>query len=547
MHALCRCAIQYSFPPRRSQKCIGVIGLVANQLRTKTNIRDDVCAAEPSRRLRLLRALHTWIVLLLLTAGAAMLFGARWFLHTWPFLSVDEMKFHMNAPITGTDPDIVRSGVLNVVVPAAAVFVIGVAVYALGKKLRRQKRAAAMLAAAGALTLVIGTGSLWHHLNLTSYFIYGHIPSELIEAEYVAPESAHIRFPAQKRNLIYIFLESMEITFADKDSGGAFNRNVIPELTNIALSNECFAGNTGVLNGAHQSTGSGWTAGGMFAQSSGLPFPSSLGNNVKVRNNAFLPEVVALGDVLKDAGYRCVLMVGSDAEFGWRGYYYRSHGDYSILDYPFFLSTGDLPKGYAVWWGYEDEKLFSFARNELLTLCKADRPFALTLLTVDTHFEDGYVCRRCSTSFGSDQYSNVMACSSRQLASFLRWCSQQDFYKNTTIVLCGDHLTMDSDYCAKVSPKYDRRVYTAIINADVTPVLDKARVYFTLDLFPTTLTAIGAEFDGDRLGLGTDLYSDSPTLAEEYGINAINSEFYKYSETLHRLTDWDSEDAGMDG
>ena len=106
---------------------------------------------------------------------------------------------------------------------------------------------------------------------------------------------------------------------------------------------------------------------------------------------------------------------------------------------------------------------------------------------------------------------------------------------------------MDSDYCAKVSPKYDRRVYTAIINADVTPVLDKARVYFTLDLFPTTLTAIGAEFDGDRLGLGTDLYSDSPTLAEEYGINAINSEFYKYSETLHRLTDWDSEDAGMDG
>lgn len=63
--------------------------------------------------------------------------------------------------------------------------------------------------------------------------------------------------------------------------------------------------------------------------------------------------------------------------------------------------------------GYEDQKLFTYAKKELQELASGDQPFNLTLLTVDTHFEDGYPCKICPDTYGDNQYANVMACSSR--------------------------------------------------------------------------------------------------------------------------------------
>ena len=487
---------------------------------------------------------RTPLALALVFFGVICFAGALWTKKTWPFLSVDEFKYHTMAPVNGTSSTIVISGLLSIVFPAVILTAAAWAllVYTTRRKKHRFLRMRKVLTWTGLGGMLLGIVLLWVHLDVTSYILYGHTTSEIIDEVYVAPEDANIHFPNQKRNLIYIFLESVEMTYADESVGGAFEKNVIPELTQLALENECFSGDDTQLNGGHQSTGASWTSGAMFAQSAGLPFPSSLANNVKVSNETFLPLVYTLGDVLEDNGYHCALLIGSRAEFGARDYYYRSHGNYDILDYPYYLSTGDLPEGYAVWWGYEDEKLFGFAKDELSKLSSADEPFALTLLTADTHFEDGYVCDRCKKKFGKDQYSNVMACSSKQVAAFVRWCQKQDFYKDTTIILCGDHLTMDSDYCKDVSNKYDRRVYTAFINSAVEPILNKTRDYITLDLFPTTLTAIGAEFNGDRLGLGTDLFSATPTLAEEYGVDRLDKEFYKYSVILDRLTSWEAAD-----
>lgn len=39
------------------------------------------------------------------------------------------------------------------------------------------------------------------------------------------------------------------------------------------------------------------------------------------------------------------------------------------------------------------------------------------MLTVDTHFTDGYVCELCQNQY-DEQYSNVIACSSRQVSEF---------------------------------------------------------------------------------------------------------------------------------
>ena len=68
---------------------------------------------------------------------------------------------------------------------------------------------------------------------------------------------------------------------------------------------------------------------------------------------------------------------------------------------------------------------------------------------------------------------------------------------------------------------YDRRTYVNVINSDKKYTGD-ARVYTTMDMFPTTLSALGCTIEGDRLGLGTDLFSDTQTLAEKLGKDTFN-------------------------
>ena len=51
-----------------------------------------------------------------------------------------------------------------------------------------------------------------------------------------------------------------------------------------------------------------------------------------------------------------------------------------------------------------------------------------------------------------------------------------------------------------------------------------------MDLFPTTLASMGVEIEGDRLGLGTNLFSDKDTLVEEYGYDYFANEMSRYSK-----------------
>ena len=206
-----------------------------------------------------------------------------------------------------------------------------------------------------------------------------------------------------------------------------------------------------------------------------------------------------------------------------------------IFDYYTAIDRGYIDDDYMVWWGYEDEKLFEYAKNELNNLASKDEPFNLTMLTVDTHFTDGYVCELCQNQY-DEQYSNVIACSSRQVSEFLDWIKQQDFYDNTTVVISGDHLTMDSDYIERQNATdFNRRTYFTIVNgAAVNEKPCVEREYTTLDLYPTTLAALGVQIEGNRLGLGTNLYSGEDTLIEKYGLDYINVELLKDSQLYRK-------------
>ncbi len=363
--------------------------------------------------------------------------------------------------------------------------------------------------------------------------------SDFIRKHYVNPDYSAIHFPENKRNLIYIFLESMESTYADPSAGGMITACYIPELRSLADQNLNFSHNAG-LGGALSYPGTTWTAAAMVSQTSGVPVKVSLDADTYGADGSFLPGVTSIGEILEEQGYTQVLLLGSNAEFHGREAYFTEHGHYEIIDTDSLKAAGRLPEDYDAWWGFEDEKLFAYAREELTRLSKEGTPFNLTMLTADTHFPDGCECRLCRNDF-DEQYANVLACSSRQVADFVTWIQMQPFYDNTTIVICGDHLTMDAGFMDEIDPQYTRTVYNCFIHPAAEASKEKNRQFGSFDLFPTTLSALGVKIDGDRLALGTDLFSDSKTLTEQFGYEYLAEELQKQSNFYDTELLWTEE------
>ena len=480
-------------------------------------------------------------IILFFALATILAFATTWLLTLWANLSMEEVVFHLSTTIEGTNPDMIYEALFKYGLPACLIIAAFLILLRLCYKKRRNPRPLYLLALVIAVAEVIGVCFfLETRLKVIEYFRDGGEYSTFIEDHYVDASKTRLTFPEKKRNLIYIYLESMEDTFADKAAGGAgaWEKNIIPGLTRISQGAEDFSGSSDpALNGARPLTGATWTMGGIFAQTTGLPLKVSINSNGMNLMDHFFEKMTGLGDILEENGYKQVFLCGSDIIFGGRALYFQDHGDYELHDYNYAKRQGYIPEDYLVFWGYEDEKLYEFAKKEITELAKGDQPFNYSMLTVDTHPEDGYVCRLCGTEFGDNQYANVFHCADSQVSDFIQWLKEQDFYENTTVIINGDHCTMDADFCKGVDSSYKRRTYTAILNAPVEPALDERRTYSTMDCFPTTLAAMGVEIEGDRLGLGTNLFSDQKTLLEEYGFEKVDEELKKNSKLMEELAD----------
>ncbi|MDO5133522.1 MAG: LTA synthase family protein [Eubacteriales bacterium] len=486
---------------------------------------------------KLFRRIAIVLTGLLVPAVSFLGFGARWGLTTWGELDMDEIVFQLQQPIKGTESSILTGYLVKGLLPPVLITVLYIVLQILLRKKKRRWIFTVCAFAASVTAAFFIKGYIWERLRLEEWLEGRRSWSTFVEENYTDPAEAELTFPEKKRNLIYIYLESMEVTYTDPASGGAFPENLIPELTRLAGENEDFSGAEKILNGGYATKGgTRFTTGAIFSQTTGLPLRIGIDLRNRGRKESYFPGVVSLGDILEKEGYRQVFLLGSDAGFGGRRPYFRDHGNYEIRDYLYAKEAGWIPEDYKVWWGYEDEKLFAFAKETLLELAQGEQPFNLTMLTVDTHFEGGYVCRLCGDTFGDDRYANVMACSSRQTAEFVAWVQAQDFYENTTIVVCGDHPTMSSYFCDDVAPDYLRKTYTAYIHSAVSPEDPaKTRLYTTFDDFPTTLASLGVTIRGERLGLGTNLFSGAETLSEQYGLAQMDEELSKRSAFLEGM------------
>ena len=470
------------------------------------------------------------LVIVLSGLGIVLFNASRWVMDTWGLITFDEIIFHLKVPMEGTNTDMIFDFINQCLPAAILVMLLELAIFIAFRKRRKKYVVVCTAGIVGAVVLSVSAANyLWVNLDIGTYLETQGKDSTFIQDHYVDVKNTELIFPEQKRNLIYIFLESTEATFMGKEDGAAFDQNVIPELTEVARNNISFSNSDLLAGGAYPAFGSTWTMGGMFAQTSGLPLKIPIDGNAMSNQDLFMPAVTSIGDILAEQGYRQSLLIGSDAEFGGRKNYFEQHGNYEMLDYGWANANGKIPPDYRVWWGYEDQKLFDIAKEKLTEISMTGQPFNFTMLTVDTHFEDGYYCEKCQP-VTENQYANVYLCASHQLQEFLTWIQQQSFYPNTTIVLSGDHLTMDSDFCLDIDPSYERTVYNAFINPAVMPVQTKNRQFTTMDMFPSTLASMGVTIQGERLGLGTNLFSAEPTLAEQYGIETIDEELVKESK-----------------
>ena len=464
-----------------------------------------------------------------------------WILNTYDHISLDQVLYQIKSSTAGTNSDLVLSAFIRVGILGVALTCVCAFLYRLlssmlqGRWTQNQRRRVCRACLhlqkhPLPLTLAIfavSAGIFMSKLDAFGYLNATTMESDFISDHYVAPSDTMLTFPAKKRNLVYIFLESMEATYADPSAGGKIQTNYIPELTALAQENVSFS-NTDGLGGARSFHGTTWTAAAMVAQTSGIVVKVPLTADTYGGEDAYIPGLTSIGEILAEQGYNQTLLLGSDAAFAGRDTYFTEHGNYRIVDINALKAAGRLPKDYHEWWGFEDEKLFAFAKEELTRLAQEDAPFNFTMLTADTHFPDGYVCSRCEHIY-EEQYANVLACSSRQVSAFIAWLKEQPFYENTTVILCGDHLTMDPAFPEGIDENYVRTPYNCILNAAVTPAQETNRQFGVFDMFPTTLAAMGVQIEGDRLGLGTNLFSDEKTLTEQYGFEALDEELQKNS------------------
>ena len=242
---------------------------------------------------RILSAAGAVLTVFLVTLSALLAASITWMFKTWNYLTMDELMYQLRAPMDGTNRNMIMDYIwscipLTVIVLAVSIILL----FLLRKKkvIYRILIGVLFLGAAGIISYYLWY--TWDRLDIGNYAENKSTYSEFIDVNYIDPADTELTFPETKRNLIYIFLESVETTYADTENGGAFEENYIPHLTEMAQEYEDFSGSSTDLNGGHSMPYTTWTAGALFGQTSGLPLSIPIDGNSMDTQDSFFPGIV---------------------------------------------------------------------------------------------------------------------------------------------------------------------------------------------------------------------------------------------------------------
>ena len=197
-----------------------------------------------SRRRILKRAISVFCLLL----GNLLIFLTIWLANKYDHVSLDQFIYQLKTSSAGANRSLmgsayIRVGLFGFLLTALEVFVYFLITGKLPKlmklifrtdercrKIRRHKISRFMVRHAlplGMAGLIAGLSVFTVMLNIPQYVSDTLTESSFIEENYSDPKQISLTFPEKKRNLIYIFLESLETTFAETEAGGPIG-SVIP-------------------------------------------------------------------------------------------------------------------------------------------------------------------------------------------------------------------------------------------------------------------------------------------------------------------------------
>lgn len=292
---------------------------------------------------------------------------------------------------------------------------------------------------------------------------------------------------APGKNLILIYLESFDSIYLDEEAFPGLAPNIAKEAKEALH----FSGMTNY-------PGIGYTMSGIFASQCGVPLSLGSPGRLDVSTNnvnqsQYRPALVCMGDVLKAAGYRQIFMGGADANFAGKSNFFRLHGYDEVLGLSDWQKSGSAP-GSVSSWGLFDDKLFGIATARFDELASEGDPFNLTLLTLDTHGPDGAQSPSCKRYRHKDNsLLNAVHCTDQLVSRFLDKVKASPAYKDTVVVLMGDHASMRNIAHDLYPPGYVRTPIFIVINAG--QGRHEADIYH-MDVAPTLLSLLGVESNG---------------------------------------------------
>lgn len=371
-------------------------------------------------------------------------------------------------------------------------------------------------------------------LNPASENIYNLIYSEFSSAAINSEDYVKVNEIISKKplNLIYIYAESLEETY--------FNESIFPGLMpNLNR----VRNNSIVFKNVAQVTHSGWTVAGMVASQCGIPLFSASQGNAMSGMPRFLSGATCLGDVLNRNKYSLSYLGGASLEFAGKGNFYKTHG-FSSVQGRAELRPELEDASYQSAWGLYDDSLFKLAKEKLAKRSVEQGPFALFMLTLDTHHPRGHLSSSCTQhnyADGSNEILNAVHCSDKLISDFINYLKNEGLDKNTLIVIGSDHLAMKNT-ATHLLNEGDRKNMLIMIP----PELPEGVVINTpssiLDVSATILPLIG--FESEELGFGKNiLNSNKPKLIEKYDdfnnyLNATSgliASFWDYPEAINSI------------
>jgi phosphoglycerol transferase len=301
--------------------------------------------------------------------------------------------------------------------------------------------------------------------------------------------------PAHPRNLITIYLESTENTFADES---VFGENLLENLQDATAGWADYP--------LQQYPTGGWTMAGIVGTQCAIPLKSKLlvagtnSNTLGEQVERYLPGTTCLGDVLAAQGYTNAFLGGAHTRFAGKDTFLFDHGYTSVQGLADWEADGEDREDISVW-GLSDTRLFARATAELTELREAGEPFNLTILTMDTH-EPAGVFPSCTTD-DEVAMATALKCSGRAVAGFLEDLKDGGYLDDTVVVLMGDHLkdtANGGDFGTLLADRDDRTIFFRVWSPDGVRFLREGADQ--LSVLATLLELLGFTLPDGQAGLG---------------------------------------------